>query len=567
MTTEAVAQQRIEELCAAAIRALAGCADVHFRGRRLYQGRSPVPLHAPHQKIDDDAPFADRRAIADGVALRLRDSDAAVHRALAPADPVERLVFEMLEQFRVESLADAALPGVRGNLERRFSRWADEFAGSGLVDTDIGLMMFAVALISRARIHGVQVLERYEDLLEPTRAGLAPLLGADFAGIRAHRLDQRAFAGHALSIARIVAASVHGEEVRRGRPPPRDDNRREVFALDLEFDDEEGERFATVADGDSRVLDESDDGYRVFTRAYDRELPAGELARPAHLAALRRALDERVRRHGINVSRLARLFKAMLARPERDGFSFGEESGYVDGRRLSQLVASPAERRLFRRERFEPHARCRFTILVDCSGSMKQYMDSLSCLVDIMVRAMERAEILTEVLGFTTGAWNGGRARRDWLRQGRPRHPGRLAETCHIVFKDADTSWRRARASIAALDHAEIFREGVDGEAVAWACRRLAAADAERRILMVVSDGSPMETSTALANDAFYLDNHLRQVVERVGASRQVEIMGLGVGLDLSPYYDMSLAVDLSEGLSSRLFFDILEVLRGHHRR
>src|SRR5690606_39799231 len=134
--------------------------------------------------------------------------------------------------------------------------------------------------------------------------------------------DQRAFAGHALSIARIVAASVHGEEVRRGRPPPRDDNRRAVFALDLEFDDEEGERFATVADGDSRVLDESDDGYRVFTRAYDRELPAGELARPARLAALRRALDERVRRHGINVSRLARLFKATLARPERDGFSF-----------------------------------------------------------------------------------------------------------------------------------------------------------------------------------------------------------------------------------------------------
>src|SRR5690606_18494340 len=199
--------------------------------------------------------------------------------------------------------------------------------------------------------------------------------------------------------------------------------------------------------------------------------------------------------------------------------------------------------------------------------SMKQYMDSLSCLVDIMVRAMERAEIVTEVLGFSTGAWNGGRARRDWLRQGRPRHPGRLAETCHVVFKDADTSWRRARASIAALDHAEMFREGVDGEAVAWACRRLAAADAERRILMVVSDGSPMETSTALANDAFYLDNHLRQVVERIGASRQVEVMGLGVGLDLSPYYDMSLAVDLSEGLSSRLFFDILYVLRGHHRR
>src|SRR5690606_18657036 len=139
--------------------------------------------------------------------------------------------------------------------------------------------------------------------------------------------DQRAFAGHALSIARIVAASVHGEEVRRGRPPPREDNRRAVFALDLEFDDEQGESFAAVADGDSRALDESEDGYRVFTRVYDREVSAGELVRPVRLAELRRALDERVRRQGINVSRLARLFKAMLARPERDGFSFGEESG------------------------------------------------------------------------------------------------------------------------------------------------------------------------------------------------------------------------------------------------
>ena len=234
---------------------------------------------------------------------------------------------------------------------------------------------------------------------------------------------------------------------------------------------------------------------------------------------------------------------------------------------MSQLVASPAERRLFSLPRYQPHARSRFTILVDCSGSMKQYIEPLSCLVDIMIRALEQAEVRCELLGFTTNSWSGGRAQRDWVRRGRPAHPGRLNETCHLVFKDAEQTWRRERRSIAALLRQDLYREGVDGEAVDWACRRLVQGGAERRILLVISDGSPMDTATALANDAFYLDNHLQRVISAWTASRRVEIFGLGVGLDLSPYYDRCLAVDLGEGLSNRLFFEMLEMIRGHHRR
>ncbi len=567
MSREAVEQQRIEELCAAAIRALSGVADVHFRGRRLFRGGNAVPRHAPHQQLDDAAGIVDQRGASDGIALRLKHSNDSLHRKLAPRDDVARLVFEMLEQFRVESLASADMPGVRGNLDRRFGEWSSRFAESGLVDTDIGLLLFATAQICRARIHGGKVDEPWEDMLEPTRAGMAPLLGNDLAGIRRERDDQAAFAAHALSIALIIAASVEHAESSRGRRTPRNDARRAVFALSLDFDDEEGEAFHRAASGQSKVLEAAAEGYRVFTREYDRELEAAALVRSAELRSLRHDLDRRVAGYGINVPRLAKLIKAMLARPRPDGFSFGEETGVIDGRRLSQLVASPAERRLFRQERRQPDAQCAFTILVDCSGSMKQYVDTLSCLVDVLSRAMEQAGVQVELLGFTTGAWSGGRAQRDWIRQGRPTAPGRLNESCHIVFKDAATTWRRARRSIAALGKRELFREGIDGEAVDWACRRLSGADVERRILMVVSDGSPMDTATALANDPFYLDDHLQRVVRQWRETGGVEIMGLGVGLDLSPYYDRSLAVDLDLGLSHHLFVDVLEVIRGHHRR
>jgi cobaltochelatase CobT len=171
--------------------------------------------------------------------------------------------------------------------------------------------------------------------------------------------------------------------------------------------------------------------------------------------------------------------------------------------------------------------------------------------------------VTSEVLGFTTAAWNGGRARLDWLARGRPRHPGRLNEASYLIFKDASTSWRRARGDIAALFKADIFREGVDGEAVEWACARLVARPTARRILIVVSDGSPMDSATAQANDAFYLDSHLKEVVARHEAAGDVEVLGLGVGLDLSPYYRRSLALDLSTGPDMGVFGEIVGWMSG----
>jgi len=561
-------RQREEELCAAAIRALTGDPELCYRGRRLHQGLRPVPVLAPHLRgdlLEDD--FVAARGAADAVGLRLRLSDPGLHRSLSPEDPVERLVFELLEQLRVESLAPPEMPGLAHNLQHRFQAWSQGFHDSGLTDTGLGILIFTVSQMCWSRLTGKPLGEPVEDLMELTRGALAPVIGHGLAGIRRHRRDQRAFAPHALEIARAVGEMVRHAQADEPETAAADDEREQnAFRLLLDFETREDAPAPIAATGHSKILEDSPQGYRVYTSRYDREAPAASLLRPALLQEYRGRLDRRIADLGIQVGRLARLFMAVLSVPRRDGWDFGQEQGYIDGRRLAQLISSPSERRLFRLEQHKPDTDCVVSVLIDCSGSMKEHIEPVAALVDILARALEQAGARTEVLGFTTGAWNGGRSRQDWLARGRPRHPGRLNETLHMVFKDAGRSWRRARAGIAALLKADLFREGVDGEAVEWACRRLNARPENRRILIVVSDGSPMDTSTNLANDPYYLDNHLKQVVARHEQLRDVEILGLGVGLDLSPYYRRNLAADLSKSIDNALFLEIVQLIAGRHR-
>lgn len=560
-------QQRVEELCAASVRALTGISDLHFRARSLYQGERRVPVHAVHLQVENYRDFPSHRGVIDSTAMRLRYSDKVIHKQFVPDDPIEKMMFEMLEQFRVESLAAESLPGVRYNLRRRFEVWANEFLGSGLTETDLGIILFSIALISWSRINRVGVPEEFEDLLEPSRMAFKDILGEHFRGLSSTQDDQAIFAQHALEIARVIASSVRHSQENNPVRKVRNEEQRAIFSIILEFDESDGEGFAQADSGVSKTLEELNQKYHVFTKKYDRVVSSVKLVRSVLLDEYRQRLDTLVREQNINIPRLSRLFKAMLSKPRVDGVNFGEESGRIDGSRLSQLITSPAERRLFQQTRYELHAKCVFTILVDCSGSMKQYVDQISVLIDVMTRALEQAEVEVEVLGFSTNTWSGGRAQKDWMIEGQPMNPGRLNEACNIVFKNADSTWRKSRRGLAAFFKQDLFREGIDGEAVEWACERALKRGKERNILMVISDGSPMDTATALANDAFYLDNHLQKVVYKLSQNPKLEIMGLGVGLDLSPYYPQSLAVDLSEGLSNQLFFDILEVLRGHHRR
>lgn len=541
------------------LRAMAGDASLQWSGQTLYRGTTPVVLAAAHQS-DVPAGLADQRGLLDGAGLRLRLSDATLHARHLPGDPVERLVFELLEQLRVESLAPAEWPGVRANLHGRFMHWSQAFADSGLTESSLGILLFTVALTAWSRLGGHEPPEALSDLAEATRAALAGPLGPQWALLRRHRHDQQAFIAPALAVSRWVGESVRAaqQEAPRGAAGPR---RRGSFALPLHFESQGLDAPPVALSGDSRAWAGSAHRYRVFTRAHDREAQAAELVRAAQLAEFRAQMDEELARSGLHAGRLARHLQQRLAVPRHDGWQFGLEEGRLDASRLAQRVSDPQQRAIFRDELPRPVSNAAVAILLDCSGSMKAHARPLSLLVDLLGRALSMAGVPVDILGFSTQAWNGGRARRDWQRAGQPGIPGRLNERLHIVFKDAARPWRHARHGIAALRRPDLFREGVDGEAVEWACERLLARPAQRRILLVISDGCPMDTATHQANDAHYLDQHLRQVVARHERAGDVQIRALGVGLDLGVFYRQRLAVDLGEPVDEALLRAVGDLL------
>lgn len=595
-------QEHIEALCAATMRALSGERELHYRARRIFHGPRPLPRWAPHlhPPLESTGDFAVFRGAADGIALRLWLSNAALHQHLvdeATAQghlqaPAERMLFEVFEQLRVEALGPQkhALPGLRHNLGRCFEAWSLAFHAAGHTATARGLLVYCIVQMVRARLTGEPAVEPDEGLLEATRASLGPALGVPLAGLRRHVADQAAYAPHALAIAGHVAqmlASADEEDGAALRKTIDDDDDEEddsaavAFNLWIEPPDASfEERAALAASGRSPLLEAPGERYRVYTTAYDREAAATTLARKAQLEQLRSELDARIEAARLNLAHIARSFQALLARPTVDGWQGALEEGRIDGARLARLVSSPTERRLFRDERIEPRADTLVTLLIDCSGSMREHAPHVAVLADVLARALEMAGVASEVLGFTTGAWSGGRAARDWQRAGRPRHPGRLNEALHIVFKAAETPWRRARPGMAALLKADLFREGIDGEAVAWALARQAewemnsqggshsgSANPMRRLLIVLSDGSPMDSATHQANDRHYLDHHLREVVARAEGQGASRVFGLGVGLDLSPYYSRCHVLDLAEGAGMNSFREMLGMLGRGQRR
>ncbi len=570
-------KQRLDELSGATLRALADDPQLHYRGSSLYRAERRVGALAPHLRLLPDAieqnDSPTRRALVDASALRFKHSDPIMHLRLSPKPAIEKLIFDWLEQLRTESQAPAWMPGQQRNLRMRFERWSFEFEHSGQLETAVGLLLFAVTLICWSRISGYPLEEGAADHIEGTRMRLAPTFGIHFTGLRRNRADQAQFAVSALEVARLTAILAKDQiKIQKAATSGNTDDEakeqlRSAFAILLEFDAEDSDVPLTSApSGSSKVFEEAAQQYLIFTKEFDREVAASELLRAEQLLEFRSKLDGLIQAQSVNLQRLARQLQQLLARSQRDGWNFGQDEGLVDGRRLSQLFSSPSERRLFKAERFRPQSDCSFTVLIDCSGSMKSHMDSVAVLADLLSRALDMAGVSNEVLGFTTGGWNGGRVRQVWSAAGSPEHPGRLNETLHLVFKPAEQRWRHARAAMGALFKPDIFREGVDGEAVQWACTRMLNRDHRRRILLVISDGCPMDTATQQANDTFYLDNHLRQIVRRYDNQAGIEIIGLGVGLDLSVYYNRCIGIDTDRQVDRALFDEIVQMIAGRHR-
>lgn len=560
-------QQHTDELCGAAVRAISGRTDAHFRKGRLYLDDSLVPVLAPHLRLEsDNQRFRDYRAVADGLALRLLASDRQIYEASCPDEDTARLLYDFFEQVRLEATVASDWLGVRANVQARFRAWAEAFEHSALIESSLGILLFTVMLTVWSRVTGCMLSEAQQDLLEATRAGMASEIGEALYAMRHLRHDQAAYAVHAARLAMQISANVAAEMALDKRDKNTQENSRSLFSLLLTPEAQEEDGFDVAPAGASRVFDQHQSSYRVFTRRYDRVELAASRVRRAELKQFRQQMDDDRSSLSIGVAQLARLFRRIFRIPQDDGWIFGQEEGVLDGRTLSQLVASPTETRVFRQDQVIDRVDQAVTILLDCSGSMRTHARRLSVLLDTLLRALGMAGVRTELLGFTTGAWNGGRAMKDWQRQGKPAHPGRLNEVCHLLFKEADTSWSRARLDIAALLKNDLYREGVDGEAVLWASQRLLDQPVNRRTLIVVSDGCPMDSATQYANDDFYLASHLQQVVRQTSA-QGIDIVGLGVGLDLSSYYSRSLAMDLQQALTPAVFYDIARLLAGGHRR
>ncbi len=552
--------QIIEESASGAARALSGERSLRFKRHLLHKDDRLVPVRSPH--MHPDVELQDRedvRARADGAALRIMYSQVDIYIRFMPEGSFAQLIYEMLEQFRVEALVPDQFPGIRSNLNLRFHRWSQDFIGAGLLENDLGLLLFTVIQVCRSRISGQPIEERVNDHTEATRAGVYQTLGTHLRKLRPSIEDQEVFDQYAAKIAMEVdelSQSVVGESATAKSMPG-------VLAM-LAFDPEK--------DGDEKGGDSGfngsvgeiaeSDSYAVFTREFDSTLRARDLV-PLHSRINARGrLDAAIAEHLPLRAYWSR--KVLNLFPEAKDFAweFEREEGRIDPRMLWRLAAGVGDQRIFRSEVETLAPVAAVTILVDCSGSMKVNIEQVAVLVDCIARALDRVDVDVEILGFTTGAWNGGRARSQWM-SGERAHgsPGRLNELNHIVFKDFMTSWRAGRQEIASLLYTPIFREGVDGEALAWAYQRLMANPAKRRLLVLISDGSPMDGATALANGEDYLDAHLVEVASRIEQGQQVKVIGLGIDHDMSTYFTNSRIVEADKITSTETSAELLAFL------
>ena len=536
-------RERLNALSDASLRALTGRPGLHRRGADLFEGARPAPAPAMHMRSGTDSDFTSLRGISDASAALLQYSQASLRGQFRPEEPMAAAVFDMLEHLRAESLVPAQLPGVRANIAARFDRWTEEFLGSDMAESALGMLVFAVAHVARSRILATSIDQDLADQFELTRFSIAGDIGSPLRRLRGLRHDQAAFAPVALELATIVAAMVHGA-VEQAENAGADTRQLTGVFTFLGWEDDQGEDGAQTGrlPGRPRSLQRS--WYRVYDASADRTSMAGELFRAEVLHRLRERLTRAQREERINPRRAARRLEQLLSVQTPTQWSPDEEEGVIDGRRLARMVASPTSTRIFRAQESTPVPESTVTLLLDCSGSMRHHQMPVACAADLLGRACEVVDVPYEVLGFTTRSWNGGKPHKAWKRAGSPAGAGRIAERQHLVIKPFDRSYRRSRTGFAALLRGDLYREGLDGEALAWACERALLQEARRRIVIVISAGSPSESATAAANGEDYLGSHLRYEVDRWSAGG-VEIAGLGLGLDLSMFYDRFQTVDI----------------------
>ncbi|MEL6981476.1 MAG: cobalt chelatase [Actinomycetota bacterium] len=561
--------RRAERGAAVGLRAVARRPDAELRGSRLEVDHRPVALVVPHLLLpsgDDDPSPVRRRGVADAVGLRLRHSDRDLHLALSPQAPLERVVFDIAEQFRCEACCDPALTGVRDNIAEAFDEWSESARSSNIGETGVGLLVFTITHMLRARLLRRPASEAVDDLIEVPRGNLARLVGHALAEMPDRVTDQERFAEPAREVARLLAELVDDATEIDDDPPDVTARNRLVIPVDWDLLDEE----LAEAAGDPVTGDPTERSYRIYTDEFDIEVTGASLYRAEVLRNLRRELDRQVSAQAVSVTRLAQRLQRVFPSVTEDGWSGGQPDGPLDPARLARIVVDPLDPDVRRSPRLRPSSDSAVTFLIDTTGSMKlQRYESVAVLVDTLTRALELAGSTVEVLGFSTASWAGGQAANRWRADGSPPDPGRISDTMHIVYKSFDASWRQARHSMAAMLRTDHYREGVDGEALAWAAHRLQARTERRRALVMISDGLPMEAATATNNRDGFLHDHLAAVARAIESDRGgLELGSIGIDHQLDDVIGRSVALDLDlDGTLTIGTYDVLAALFGAARR
>ena len=537
---------------------------------------------------------AEARGAADSAALRLRYHDERVHARSAPADIDARAVFDALEVARVEALGARSMGGVRENLRHLTDARVRSDAIVRARNAEEVPLSTAVGLIARERLTGEAPPLAAAEGLKLLAPWIEEKAAAELDALALTLDDQAAFAKlsrRLLEDLELAAAEEPVEEepeagdeaegdeggsedsAEQGDEDQRGGGDAEIRGQETEDQSTEGESTEEMEAGEEesapgdelseslfaspghRNLDLSPQtDYKAFTTRFDEIVESQELCDEDELSRLRAYLDQQMGGLSNVVTRLANRLQRRLMAQQARSWDFDQEEGLLDAARLARVVVNPRHALSFKVERDTEFRDTVVSLLIDNSGSMRGRPIAIAAIcADILARTLERCGVATEILGFTTRGWKGGQSREAWLSAGRPPNPGRLNDLRHIVYKRADEPYPRARRNLGLMMREGLLKENIDGEALLWAHNRLIARAEERRILMVISDGAPVDDSTASANGGTYLERHLRQVIEWIEKRSTVELIAIGIGHDVTRYYERAVTIMDAEQLAGAM--------------
>ncbi|MFG6516420.1 cobaltochelatase subunit CobT [Sulfitobacter sp. 1A13496] len=528
------------------------------------------------------------RGTADALALNRRYHDAATHARYAPQGDMARELYEAMETARCEAMGARDMPGTAGNIDVKIKHEALRRGYDQAKQASDVPLSVAAGYMVRHLATGRDLPAGAENAMELWRGFIEDQAGGTLEGIDGSLADQADFA----RLARKMISDLgygdqlgddpdsqdedqedqaeegteeeqdpdstgqddQDEEEAEGTPENSQEQQQDESQAQVSMDDEADQELgdeAEMPEGDAPMdppppppVSDADPEYRVYLGDHDEVIGAEELAEPIELERLRAYLDQQLEPLKGAVGRLANKLQRRLQAQQNRSWEFDLEEGTLDAGRLARVVANPTTPLSFKIEKDTEFRDTVVTLLLDNSGSMRGRPISIAAIcADVLARTLERCNVKVEILGFTTRAWKGGQAREAWLNDGRPAQPGRLNDLRHIIYKSADAPWRRTRDHLGLMMKEGLLKENIDGEALEWAHRRMLARHEARKILMVISDGAPVDDSTLSVNPANYLEKHLRDVIAMVEKRRAVELLAIGIGHDVTRYYDRAVTI------------------------